>query len=144
MIIVTSMVFKGLTHKSYWYIYHDELTIFSSITSLQYMEEKGFKEHLILPQLSYNDQTNGANRMVGTYPDLMSMDTHLNQDTHESVDHYCNWTSHLHDSDLRKFSKHIPNKSRMAYKRVWDPKLGQEERASLGKKNKRVIECIID
>ena len=90
MIIVTSMVFKGLTHKSYWYIYHDELTIFSSITSLQYMEEKGFKEHLILPQLSYNDQTNGANRMVGTYPDLMSMDTHLNQDTHESVDHYCN------------------------------------------------------
>ena len=35
--IETENVFKGTTHENDWCIYYDELTMFSSATSLQYM-----------------------------------------------------------------------------------------------------------
>ena len=140
----TRKIFKGTTHENDWYIYHDALTLFSSATSLQYMEEKGHKSHLILPELGCNDGTIYANRMVGMRPEVMPMDAHLNQDTHESVDRHCNVTSHLLDTDPRKFSKRTPNKLRSAYKRVWDPSLGPEGGAPSSKRIKEDIERVID
>ena len=140
----TRKVFEGTIHESDWFIYHDALTLFSSATSLRYMEMKGYKAHLILPELGLNDGTIYINRMVGMRPELMPMDAHLNQDTHESVDRHCNLTSHLPDSDPRKFSKRTPNKLRSAYKRVWDPELGPEGGAPTGERIKQDIDRVID
>jgi len=124
MFVESEKVFRGTIHEDDWFIYHDALTLFSSAVSLQYMSDKGYKDHLILPQLGCNDGTNYKNRMVGMRPEMMPLDAHLNQDTHESVDRHCNLTSHLPDNDPRKYSKRTPNKLREAYKRIWDPELG--------------------
>ena len=88
MFIESAKIFEGTTHQDDWVIYHDALSLFASTKSLQYMTDKGYCAHLILPQLGCNDGTIYANRMVGMRPEMMPLDAHLNQDTHECVDRH--------------------------------------------------------
>ena len=144
MFVESALIFQGTIHENDWVLYHDALTLFSSAASLQYMSDKGYKDHLILPQLGCNDGTIYKNRMVGMRPEMMPLDAHLNQDTHESVDRHCNLTSHLPDGDPRKYSKRTPNHLRSAYKRIWDPELGTEGGAPSSKIIQEDIERVIN
>ena len=78
--------------------------------------------------------------MVGMRPEVMPLDSHLNQDLHESVDRHVNLTQYLHENHEHKFSKRTPNHFRRAYLRIWDPTLGSEAGAPL---SSRIREDII-
>ena len=111
---------------------------------MQYMREKGYLSHLILPQHRCNGGTPYANRMVGMRPEVMPLDAHLNQDIHESVDRHVNLTSHLPDGHPNKFSKRTPTHLSNAYKRVWDPDLGPDAGAPLGRRIKQDVDRIVN
>ena len=136
----SAKVFKGTTHEEDWAIYHDALSLFTATEAMQYMDRKGYLGHLILPQHGCNSGTVYANRMVGMRPEVMPLDSHLNQDLYESVDRHVNLTQHLHEKHEHKFSKRTPNHFRRAYLRIWDPTLGSEAGAPL---SSRIREDII-
>ena len=89
-------------------IYHDALSLFVAKESYKYMRQKGYYEHLMVPQHGLNDGTAYKNRMVGMRPEVMPMDAHLNKDLHDLVDRHVNLTAHLPDNHPDKFSKQTP------------------------------------
>ena len=103
------------------------------------MRSKGYMEHLIMPQHGCNEGTSYANRMVGMRPEVMPLDAHLNQDFHESVDMHVNLTAHLPVGHEDKYSKRTPNHLSKAYRRIWNPELGPNAGAPLGR---RIIQDI--
>ena len=139
MFMETEKVFRNTKHSDDWMIYHDALSLFTAKESTDYMKTKGYIEHLILPQFDCNKGTVYANRMVGMRPEVMPLDCHLNQDLHLCVDRHVNMTSHLEDTNEDKFSRRTPKHTQSAYKRIWDPSLGSEAGAPLGK---RIIEDV--
>ena len=119
----TNKAFEGTTHQDDWMIYHDALSLFVAKESYQYMHEKGYFRHLIMPQLGLNRGTVYIHRMVGMRPEVMPMDAHLNQDLHENVDRHVNLTSHLPDNHPNKFSRRTPKHLAAAYKKIGIPTL---------------------
>ena len=120
-------------------VYHDALSLFVSKESYEYMQTKGYFEHFIVPLNGLSADTPYAHRMFGMRPEAMTLDSHLNQDLHECVDRHVNLTSHLPDGHPNKFRKRTPIHLSSAYKRIWDPSLGKNAGAPLGK---RIIEDI--
>ena len=103
-------------------VYHDALSLFVASESYDYMKEKGYYEHLIVPQNGLSEGTVYANRMVGMRPEAIPLDAHLNQDLHVSVDRHVNLTQHLPDylpeHHPNKSSKRTPKVLASAYKRI--------------------------
>ena len=146
MFIETKKIFVGTTHQDDWMLYHDALSLFTAKDSYNYMKERGYYEHLILPQNGLSSGTIYSDRMVGMRPDAMPLDAHLNQDFHVCVDRHVNLTQHLPcylpDGKTpypNKFSKRTPKVLSSAYRRIWDPSLGPMAGAPLGY---RIIEDI--
>ena len=144
MFIETEKVFQNTKHENDWMIYHDALSLFTSKESTDYMQAKGYTQHLILPQFDCNKGTVYANRMVGMRPEIMPLDCHLNQDIHSCVERHINMTSHLPDDHPDKFSKRTPKHTQSAYKRIWDPALGPDAGAPLGKRIIQDVERVIN
>ena len=82
--------------------------------------------------------------MVGIHPEVMTLDSHLNQDIHVSVDRYVNLTSHLPDAYPNKFSKQTPKSLSKAHKRIWDPNLGIHQGAPVHKRIKSEIKLVVN
>lgn len=120
-------IFVGTEHKNDYKIYHDTLTLFVANDSYDYMKAKLYYSHLMVPQNGLSEGTVYAKRMVGMYPEVMPLNAYINQDLHESVDHYVNLTSHLPDNYPNNFSKRTPNHLAYTYKRIQNPDLGQNE-----------------
>ena len=104
------------------------------------MKEKGYHQHLILPQNGLNSGTIYANRVVGNHPEMMPLDAHLNQNLHSSVDTHAIITKSLLWNHPHKFSKRIPKALAKAYQQIWDPSLGIYEGAPT---SARICEDII-
>ena len=130
-------------HEDDWVLYHDALTLFTAAESMQYMRLKGYLNHFILPQHRCNDGAPYANRMVGMRPEVMPLDAHLNQDIHESVDRHVNLTAHLPDNHPNKFGKRTPKQLSKAYIRLWDPDLGPNAGAPLGRRIKQDVDRVV-
>lgn len=79
--------------------------------------------------------------MVGMYPEMIYLDAHLNQDTHESVDQHCNLILYLPNDEQHKYSNHIPTK---LWKRVWDPEIGTEGGEPFSAQIQEDIKRVID
>ena len=120
-------------HNDDWVVYHDALSLFTANDSIKYMQKQGYLDHLILPHNVCNQGTPYADRMVGMRPEVMPLDSHLNQDLHECVDRHVNLTQHLPDNHPNKFSKRTPKHLNKAYKRIWDPDLGSDAGAPVHK-----------
>ena len=58
----------------------------------------------------------------------------LNQDLHECVGRHANLTAHLLDGHPKKISKHTSNHLGAAYIRIWNPDLGPNAGAPLGRR----------
>ena len=106
--IQTEKAFRGTKHEKDWMVYHDALSLFVAKESYQYMQTKGYFEHLIVPLNGLSAGTPYAHRMVGMRPEAMPMDSHLNQDLRECVDRHVNLTAHLPEGHPEKFSKCTP------------------------------------
>ena len=57
MFIETENIFKGTVHEDDWVVYHDALSLFTANDSVEYMRNKGYLDHLILPQNGCNQGT---------------------------------------------------------------------------------------
>ena len=125
-------------------IYHDALTLFVATESYKYMRAKGYYDHIIVPLNGLSDGTLYAKRMVGMRPEVMPLDTHLNQYLHESVDRHVNLASHLPDVHPNKFSKQTPKALSKAYKQIWDTELGILQGTPLYKRIKEDIERVVN
>ena len=137
-------VFAGTKYENKWFVYHDALSLLTSAASIEYIKEKGFFKHLILPENGLNDGTCYANRVVGSHPEMMPLDAHLNADIHKAVDNHAIITKHLPKEHPLKFSKRTPKHMSSAYKRLWDISLGPYAGVPNSKRICEDIERIID
>ena len=64
-------IFQGTAYEDNWYVYHDALSLLTSKKAVDYMKEKGYYKHLILPLFGLNDVINGsqlnAEKFVGNH-----------------------------------------------------------------------------
>lgn len=109
--------------KDDWSFYHDALSLMSSEKTREWMQEKGYLKHWILPELGLHQDEPGlksyAFRPVGNSPEMMPLDDSLNKDIHEAVRRHVAATIHLIDGeDPRKFSLSTPKRGDQAYLRV--------------------------
>ena len=58
---------------------------------------------------------------VGNSPEFIPLDTHLNQDVHQSHNLHATVTSHLPEDDPNKFSSSTPQRMLQSYMRIFDP-----------------------
>ena len=88
--------------------------------TMQWMREKGYLKHWVLPEQGLNAGTRFEGRPVGNSPEMMPLDCSLNNDTHEDVRKHIGLTRNLPKNDPRKFSLATPKQGMRAYKRVWN------------------------
>ena len=81
--------------------------------------------------------------MVGMRPEVMPLDTHLNQDFHKCVNRHVNLTNHLPDNHPHKFGKRTPKKISNTYIRVWDPNLGPDVGAPPDRQIKQDVDRVV-
>ena len=86
----------------------------TSQATKEWMAEKGYLKRWILPSDDLNNNLPVAVRKsyqgkpIGNSPEYMPLDTHLNQDIHALHDYHVMVTSHIAETDLRKFSGSTP------------------------------------
>ena len=130
MMAESERVMKGTIHENTWMVYHDALAIMTSQATKEWMAEKGYLKRWILPSDDlYNNLPSAVRKSyqgkpIGNSPEYMPLDTHLNQDIHASHDYHATVTSHLEDTDLRKFSGSTPKRLSYSYIRLTDPSTG--------------------
>ena len=140
----TAKVFADTKYNNNWMIYHDALLLFVAAEWYDYIQRKGYYNHLIVPLNGLSEGTLYAKRMVGMRPEVIPLDAHLNQDLHKSVNRHVNLTSHLPDLHPNKFSKRTPKSLSTAYRRVWDPEIGIHAGAPVHKRIKEDIERVVN
>jgi hypothetical protein len=109
-------------------VYHDALSLMCGKTAIQYMKDKGYYCHWILPQKDLmNDGTgelkNYATRPVGNSGELMPLDCSLNAQVHRGVRSHIELTQFYKEGLPfydRRFSMPTPNLGVSAYTRVWE------------------------
>ena len=144
MFVESKKIFEGTKFENEWYVYHDALSLLTSKASTEYMKQKGFYSHLILPQNGLNSGTVYAHRVVGNHPEMMPLDSHLNQDVHNAVDQHAVVTKSIPWGHHLKFSKRTPKAMAKAYHRLWDPSLGIHAGVPTSKRIIQDISRIVD
>eukprot|EP00940_MAST-03C_sp_MAST-3C-sp2_P002550 g2550.t1 len=118
-----------------FYIYHDALTMMTSAKCKQWMSEKGYWKHWLLPVNGLNDDIKGYGcRPVGNSPELMPLDCSLFADLKNAIIRHISVTANLRKEDPRKFSLTTPKRAYRAFMRVLDPTLGVNSRGELVQK----------
>jgi hypothetical protein len=92
------------------------------------MKEKNYYNKWLLPKLNLQSTVPGLEcyweSPTGNNPELMPLDSSLNEDIHQCVQRHCALTTNFKDNDDRKFSMTTPNRGMSAYLRLWDADLG--------------------
>ena len=117
-------IMKGTLYEDDWYFYHDALSLMTSAKTKQWMKDKNYYKHWILPknklyaQDSNALQTKYGDNPIGNSPEFMPWDSHLNQDLHSAHDQHVALTRHLPEDDPRKFSGSTPSRMSSSYHRL--------------------------
>ena len=101
----------------------------------RHTDSRTYYEMWIIPVQGLNSGTVYANRPPGNSPELMPLDSSLNQDVHNAVNQHVIWTHHLKPSDPgfeTKFSHATPKQQTSAYLRLLEPSHGPEAGTPLG------------
>jgi hypothetical protein len=94
-----------------WYFYHDALSQLTAGDSVEWMQEKGYYKHWLLPALDMQPTGDWRDQFPpGNTPEWCCHDVGCNQDLHLAVDRHCLATSHLTDEDDHKFSISTPKR----------------------------------
>ena len=101
MMAKSERVMKETIHEKTWMVYHDALSLMTAKSTKQWMREKGYLKQWMLPSDDLFDnlpneiKKSHEGKPVGNSPEFMPLDTHLNQDLHESHNLHATVTSHL-------------------------------------------------
>ncbi len=144
MMQASQEVFRGTVHEKDWKVYHDALIIITGQAALTYMQDKDYLQRMIMPQNGLNAGTKWSHCAIGNQPGLMPLDMHLNEDIHDCVDNHERHSSSLPMSDPRKFSKRCPKRLASAYARLYDPSLGPNAGAPLGRRIKQDVDRVVN
>ena len=79
--------------------------------------------HWILPENNLKEHAIYANRPIGNSPEVVSLDSNLNKDLHESVNWLYSITNRFDDSNPVEFSNTTSKRMLSAYARAWDTSL---------------------
>ena len=116
-------IMRGTKYELTWSVYHDALSLMTAKDSIEYMKEKNWYHHWVLPLNGLQDNQ-GLNRYrdrpVGNMPEAMPWDMSLNRDLHSIVRRHVAETSMLPKDDPNKFSLATPTKAFRAYNRCLD------------------------
>lgn len=99
---------QGTAFENNWYFYHDALSQMTNKDTVEWMKEKGYYSHWLLPILDLHKGTVYSGRPVGDSPEFMPLDTSLFQDLHMCALSHVLLTEHLDKHDERKFSFDMP------------------------------------
>lgn len=118
-----------------FYLYHDALSMMTSAKCKEWMREKGYLRHWVLPVNGLNDDLKGYSlRPVGNSPEMMPLDCSLFADLKNAVTRHISVTANLRKDEPRKFSITTPKRAYHSFMRVLDPTLGINSRGELVRK----------
>ena len=135
MAVETSAMFAGTAHANDCMFYHDALSLLTAQDTVAWMKEnrhtdgRTYYEMWIIPVQGLKSGTVYANRLPGNSPELMPLDSSLNQDIHNAVNQHVIWTHHLNPGDPgfeTKFSHATPKQQTSAFLRLLEPGHGPE------------------
>jgi hypothetical protein len=105
-------------------VWHDALSLMTCDTTRTWMEEKGYLEHWVLPELGLNRYWKYyKDNPTGNGPELHWMDNSLNRDSDVAASAHCAETNMLREGDAlfgNKFRMDTPGELTRTYMRVWN------------------------
>lgn len=121
MVKESKSILKGSKWETKMMFYHDALSQLTCEDTKNWMKDKGFYDHWVLPKLGLNEGTVFANRPVGNSPEMMPWDCSLNKDVDDLFIQHKAWTNSLPESNPKRFSKSTPARQDHGYLRLLDP-----------------------
>lgn len=114
--------FKGTVYEDDWYFYHDALTLMTAVETTDWMKNRGYYKHWILPEFGLNQHLKYYTRVqpVGNNPGAMCWDNSLNKDCDDIALRHVAATSLLNRDDPRKFSLATPKHVSSTYRRLFN------------------------
>ena len=80
---------KWSVHEDYLFIVHDALVLMTAKETINWMKQKGYLHHWLLPLNGLQYGTPYAVRPVGNSPEFMPLDNSLNRDILQSLRFHC-------------------------------------------------------
>lgn len=114
--------YKGTKYEDTWMLWHDALSLMTAEDTVQWMKEKGYHKHWILPENGLNDNVKYFKRQrpPGCNPGGMPWDSSMNKYHDDVVWRHVAATHFLPFKDKKKFSLATPEDIYHAYSRVYD------------------------
>jgi hypothetical protein len=83
--------FAGTKYEDNWYFYHDALSLMTADETIEWIKQKGYYDHWILPEYDLNKDLKNYNRVqpVGNNPGAMCWDNSLNKDCDDIALRHC-------------------------------------------------------
>ena len=116
----TKKMVKDSTSPDNFFFYHNALSLMTSNETVNWMKEKGYYKHWLVPYQGLNDGTRFAKHPPRDSPELMPMDNVLNYNLDTSVLLHVAYNRHLKNDDPSKFSLSTPSEGKRAYFCIWD------------------------
>jgi hypothetical protein len=132
IISASAKVMQGTEFENDWYFFHDALTQMTNKETIEWMDQKGYLKHWILPMEGLNDGTPFAGRPVGNSPEIMAWDCSLNKDVDDAFIRHKALTQSLARDDPKKFCSSTPHRLTSSYSRLVDPAHGSSEGSPTG------------
>jgi hypothetical protein len=133
MVTHSKKCYENTEHSNTYMFYHNALSVMTAKLCVEWMkqqkipgEETVVYDRWIKPELGLNNHISSfGGRPPGNSPELMPLDTSLNQDIHESAKKH-NLLSMAIGTypDDRLFSMATPKEAARCYKRICDPSTG--------------------
>ena len=120
MVKASAEVFKGTKYQDNWYFYHDALSLLTAKGTVDWMREKNYLKHWILPLGTLNEKTRFTNLPVGNSPEFMPLDTSLNKDVDDCVKRHIAITLDLQKDDIQKSTITTPQLGASTYRQAWE------------------------
>lgn len=153
MVSESKRIFADTTHANHFFFYHDALSLMTARSCREWMHKKGYDCLWILPEYDlYSGDLSlkpYRGRPAGNNPELQSLDSNLNEDTHKSIDMHVRITEMLDSDNKRKFSIATPKRGTHAYLRIFHPVTGVslsskrilEDNSNVLKAMKKIVEA---
>jgi hypothetical protein len=110
----SAALMRGTSFEDSWYFYHGDLSLITAKSCMAWMKERQIQKQWLLPQGPCNKGTTYEGRPIGNTPEVMSLDTTLNRDLHESTRKHVVVTGRFDNEDGRKFDMSTPKRGSSA------------------------------
>ena len=106
-----------------WWFYHDSLALMTAKDTVEWMKEKGYYKHWVLPELgivdSFKECKSWKNMLPGNTPASNPLDMQCFSDVKSRLDSWIRLTESYDDEDPRKYTLITPKAGFDSINRVW-------------------------